>query len=523
MSRLPDSTAWTAVPGPAGKCLTTSSARSSGSGTHFSVTGKGPAHRDPAGRFLVRADIHQRRVVVETLLDLEPAAGVESAPVRRLDQVGWQAFDREEPILSVGVQTRDRLEQRPGVWMLRVLEDLLDRSLFDDPSRVHHDHPLAEAGDHAHVMRDQDDGGPGRLVQVSQQLQDLGLHGHVERGGRLIGNQDRGLVGQPHGDHAPLPHAAAELMGIVIHPGLGRRNAYLLEQLDRPGSRHLTRHFAVRHHGLLDLIPNPEHRVEATQGVLEDHGDVFAADLPNLLLGQLDDVGSPEEDLTTGDAPRLLDQAKDRESGDALAAPGLAHDPQGLPGLEVEADAIDRLDHTVVGEELGLEIFDLKDRCRHRFCLGSRASRNPSPRKLNAIRVSDSAIAGARTIWGAMRNAWKPSAAIAPHDGVGGWTPRPRKLRNASNRIACGMPNVAWTMIGPRAFGRMCRERILLGRVPLDRAASTNSRSRSDIACPRTSRAMSIQRVTAMAKMILSSPRPKSSTRISATSRSGMP
>ena len=62
------------------------------------------------------------------------------------------------------------------------------------------------------------------------------------------------------------------------------------------------------------------------------------------------------------------------------------------------------------------------------------------------------------------------------------------------------------------------------------RAASTNSRSRKASAWPRTSRAMSIQRVSENAMTITSTPRgircsasESTNTRISATSRSGMP
>src|ERR1700737_1206838 len=106
--------------------------------------------------------------------------------------------------------------------------------------------------------------------------------------------------------------------------------------------------------------------------------------------------------------------------------------------MQVETDPVDGLHHAVVGEELRLQVLDLQHRLAHRFCLGSRASRRPSPRKLNAISVKESAIAGARTMWGAIRMAWKPSAAIAPQEGGGGGTPRPRKLRKASKRLPLG-------------------------------------------------------------------------------------
>src|SRR3989442_5683374 len=144
--------------------------------------------------------------------------------------------------------------------------------------------------------------------------------------------------------------------------------------------------------------------------------------------------------------------------------------------MQVETDPVNRLDHAVVGEELGFEVLDLQDRRRHRFCLGSSASRRPSPRKLKAISVRESAIGGARTMWGAMRSAWKPSAAMAPQEGVGGWTPRPRKLKKASNRMACGIPKVAWTMMGPSALGRMWRAGTVVGPGPLPPAAAAQRR-----------------------------------------------
>ena len=99
---------------------------------------------------------------------------------------------------------------------------------------------------------------------------------------------------------------------------------------------------------------------------MKDHRDVLPADLPNFLVGHGDDVRLPEEDLARDDATRLLDQAQDRQRGHALAAPRLADDPQRFARKEVEAHAVDRLHHAVVGEELRLEVLDLQDWCRHR-------------------------------------------------------------------------------------------------------------------------------------------------------------
>src|ERR1700731_1975389 len=135
MFRLTPSTAFTVAPILAGKCLTTPSARSSGtrSGTLVSIRRQRPPHRHPAGRLLVGAHVHQGWIVVPATVDLELAAWIEPAAVRRLDQIGREAVDGEQAVVAVRVETRDRSQQRPGVGVLRILEDLLDGARLHDP------------------------------------------------------------------------------------------------------------------------------------------------------------------------------------------------------------------------------------------------------------------------------------------------------------------------------------------------------------------------------------------------------
>src|SRR5690606_20240673 len=64
------------------------------------------------------------------------------------------------------------------------------------------------------------------------------------------------------------------------------------------------------------------------------------------------------DDLPADDAARLLHQAQDRLHGDALAAATLADDANDFTGVQVEADAVDRLDNALVELEVGLEVAD---------------------------------------------------------------------------------------------------------------------------------------------------------------------
>ena len=70
-------------------------------------------------------------------------------------------------------------------------------------------------------------------LQLADQLQDLGLHGDVERGGRLVGDQQLGTVGDRDGDHHALALAAGQLVRILLEPRLRVGNAHFLQQVER--------------------------------------------------------------------------------------------------------------------------------------------------------------------------------------------------------------------------------------------------------------------------------------------------
>ena len=73
---------------------------------------------------------------------------------------------------------------------------------------------IAENG--PNVLRIYTDGRAHPALEVAHQLQDLRLDGDVERGGRLIGDQQLRIAGQRDGDHDPLAHAARKLVGICL-------------------------------------------------------------------------------------------------------------------------------------------------------------------------------------------------------------------------------------------------------------------------------------------------------------------
>lgn len=64
---------------------------------------------------------------------------------------------------------------------------------------------------------------------------------------------------------------------------------------------------------------------------------------------------------------------------------------------------------------------------------------------------------------------------IFPQDGAGGGTPRPKKLRPASDKMAEATPSVAETKSGEIALGRIWRNITRVGFAPSAVAASEKS------------------------------------------------
>ena len=83
---------------------------------------------------------------------------------------------------------------------------------------------VGDARDDAEIVRDQHQRHAELALQLGQQVQDLRLDGHVERGGRLVGDDQLGPAHQRHGDHHALAQAAGELVRILAAAGCaGRR------------------------------------------------------------------------------------------------------------------------------------------------------------------------------------------------------------------------------------------------------------------------------------------------------------
>ena len=82
------------------------------------------------------------------------------------------------------------------------------------------------------VVADEDHRHVPSLLQFAQQVDDLGLHRHVQRGGRFVGDQQHRIASQCRCQHHPLAHAARQLMGKGIDLAKRVRHADQRQQFD---------------------------------------------------------------------------------------------------------------------------------------------------------------------------------------------------------------------------------------------------------------------------------------------------
>ena len=124
---------------------------------------------------------------------------------------------------------------------------------------------------HAEVVGDEQHPRAVPRLQVADQPQDLRLRGDVERGGRLVGDEQRRLEHQRHRDHDALPLAAGELVRVRGEHALGVGQAHLAEDLEDPAAARGGREARVLAYDLVELVAAAHDGVERGHRLLEHH------------------------------------------------------------------------------------------------------------------------------------------------------------------------------------------------------------------------------------------------------------
>ena len=115
-------------------------------------------------------------------------------------------------------------------------------------------------------------------AQPHQKVENLRLDGYVERGRRLVGDQDLGPACERHRDHHPLAHAAGKLVGKGAGAALRIGNADFGQKLDDPLATLSAIQAKVRLQRFTDLKANREAGIERRHWLLENHRHVLTGD-----------------------------------------------------------------------------------------------------------------------------------------------------------------------------------------------------------------------------------------------------
>ena len=162
--------------------------------------------------------------------------------------------------------------------MLRVAHHVGGRADLDQFAVVQNGEPVGDLVGDAEVVGDQQHRAAELVAQLAQQVQQLRLHGHVECGGRFVGDDQTGTVRFPVASlappadrdrrHHPLPQPAGQLVRVHPQAQLGVADPDGFQQPDG---------FGVVVGDLTDLPADPHRRVQRRHRVLEDRAEHVGA------------------------------------------------------------------------------------------------------------------------------------------------------------------------------------------------------------------------------------------------------
>ncbi|KAG1310530.1 hypothetical protein G6F63_016368 [Rhizopus arrhizus] len=116
--------------------------------------------------------------------------------------------------------------------------------------------------------------------QTHPQFQHVALHHRGQRGGGLVGDQQRRLQQHHRGQHHALAHAARKLVRPGVHRPLGVADAHAAQHLKNAfAALRRGQVLAVQLQAFVQLAADRHGRVQRRHGLLEDHADARAAQL----------------------------------------------------------------------------------------------------------------------------------------------------------------------------------------------------------------------------------------------------
>ncbi len=282
-----------------------------------------------AGGRAARPDFAERRHLGRAARgrQADSAGGTRSRRADSRSEGGMPGMPLKTCLPSRRGQTRD---QQLGVGMERLLEDICDRADLDQLAAYITAKRSTNCAISPMSWPTRMTAAPSSACTLPERLHDLALHDHVERAGRLVGDDEPGLQARSRwrcrraascrrsaraGTCAPPAGAA--------RPGRGGASTFLYAWSSR-------RPLAVGSHRVDELLADAHHRVERVHRALRDQGDLAEAEPAHLLVREPCQVHVAQEDLAALDAPGGMEEAHQREGRGRLAGAGLADEAEPL-------------------------------------------------------------------------------------------------------------------------------------------------------------------------------------------------
>ncbi|MPM70433.1 hypothetical protein SDC9_117388 [bioreactor metagenome] len=290
---------------------------------------------------------------------------------------------RQFPLLPP--QMRHRRQQRPGIGMGRMPQQSRGPPGFHDHPAIHHRHLIGQLRHNAEIVRDQNHRHAVFPAQRIEQFENLSLNGHIQRGGRLVRNQQFRLSGQRHRNHHPLLHAAGKLMRKGLHPPRRIGNADLRQQPHDLVVDFM--HFRpVKMDHLRNLVADAENRIQRRSRFLKDVGDAAAAHPAQFARRERRQVaflaGTVAETNRSGNDFRARRQQPGQgQTAQALAATALADQRQNFSAPQGETDLGSHRHPAGTAAEPDRQIFHFEDHLAHEL----RTSGAPPRKRLRWI------------------------------------------------------------------------------------------------------------------------------------------
>ena len=150
-------------------------------------------------------------ISVRQMPDARGQRGWKGQPGGGAKGLGTSPAGSRRAVPTVGIGARDGIKQHARIGMTGVAKERSRGSRLDDAAEIHDGDMIADVPHDPQVVRDEEIGKTAFRLNVLQQVDDLRLDRDVERGDRLVGDDQRRVESEGTGDGKALALPAGEL------------------------------------------------------------------------------------------------------------------------------------------------------------------------------------------------------------------------------------------------------------------------------------------------------------------------